>query len=175
MRGRIIGLATVAVVSAGAVACSPTPEPTPTPTAAFASEEEAFAAAEETYRAYTEALNAVDTRDPMTFEPLYEYATGEFERSDREVFSMMYAEEYVIAGETRLLSFEGTEAKAPFETVIAQICLDVSTTTVTDTAGKSQVDPNRPDTYALSVVFTEDDSRLLIESADRIEDSNCAS
>ena len=44
------------------------PEPSPSPSApAFANEEEAFAAAEETYRAYVDALNQVDLSDPGDF------------------------------------------------------------------------------------------------------------
>ncbi|HOQ22628.1 MAG TPA: hypothetical protein PLN62_09415, partial [Microbacterium sp.] len=50
--------------------CAPEPAPTPTPTG-FASDDEAFAAAEATYRAYVDALNAVDLSDPATFEPVY--------------------------------------------------------------------------------------------------------
>ncbi len=59
-------------------ACAPTPTPSPTPTAAFASEEEAFAAAEEVYRAYIAASNDVDFQDPSTFEPLADYTTGDY-------------------------------------------------------------------------------------------------
>ncbi|MFV0372584.1 MAG: hypothetical protein ACK5KK_00615, partial [Microbacterium sp.] len=42
-------------------ACVPEPEPTPTPTpTGFANSTEAFAAAEQTYHDYIDALNAVD-------------------------------------------------------------------------------------------------------------------
>ena len=51
--GLLIALAIATTVSA----CTPEPAPTPTPTG-FASEDEAFRAAEETYRAYVDALNA---------------------------------------------------------------------------------------------------------------------
>lgn len=61
--------------------CTPTPEPTPTPTG-FANEEEAFRAAEETYRAYVDALNEVDLADPATFEPLFVWTTGEWPAPD---------------------------------------------------------------------------------------------
>ena len=49
-------LAAFAVVGA-LVGCAPSSEPTPTPTG-FASEAEAFEAAEATYRAYVDATNA---------------------------------------------------------------------------------------------------------------------
>ncbi len=70
--GLLIALAIATTVSA----CTPEPAPTPTPTG-FASEDEAFRAAEETYRAYVDALNAVDLADPATFEPVFAWTTGD--------------------------------------------------------------------------------------------------
>ncbi|MCB8044373.1 hypothetical protein JM654_09380 [Microbacterium oxydans] len=67
--------------------CTPSPAPTPTPTAVFASEEEAFAAAEETFTEYVLALNEIDTSDPTTFERLFELSSGECRESrSREFF-----------------------------------------------------------------------------------------
>src|SRR5690606_38234156 len=86
------------VLSALLVGCSPEPDPTPTPTAAFASEEEAFAAAEETYRAYIDAFNAVDLQDPATFEPLLATSVGEYQSNERKQLSEMHAEGYVQGG-----------------------------------------------------------------------------
>ncbi len=71
-------------VTLGATACQP--EPTPTPTGpAFASEDEAFAAAEETYRAYVDALNQVDLSDPETFEAVYAWTTGEANAGEKNL------------------------------------------------------------------------------------------
>jgi hypothetical protein len=64
---RFAAAATLALALALTTACAPDPAPTPSPTG-FASQEEAFAAAEATYRAYVDALNAVDLSDPATFE-----------------------------------------------------------------------------------------------------------
>ncbi len=50
----------------------------------FASEEEAFAAAEETYRAYVDALNQVDLSDPETFEAVYAWTTGDANADERK-------------------------------------------------------------------------------------------
>ena len=58
-------------------ACQPEPAPSPSGPV-FANEEEAFAAAEETYRAYVDALNQVDLSDPETFEAVYAWTTGDF-------------------------------------------------------------------------------------------------
>ena len=51
---------------------------------AFATEEEAFAAAEETYREYVDALNQVDLSDPETFEAVYAWTTGDANAKERE-------------------------------------------------------------------------------------------
>lgn len=153
--------------------CTPTPEPTPTPTSAFASEEEAFAAAEETYRAYNDALNQVDPSSPDTFEKLFELSSGSFEQADRENFSIMHADGHTIEGQAEVLSFTGHETAPPFDTVTAIVCLDVSEVIVRDVNGDSLVNPNRPDRYALDVGFRTHDGSMLIDSAERIEDERC--
>ncbi len=172
---RPIALSALALSVALLSGCVSAPGPTPSPTAAFASEEEAFAAAEETYRAYTEALNKVDTTDPDTFEALYDFSRGDFEASDRETFSMMHAEGYRIAGTTKVLHFAGVEASHDFETATARVCLDVSDVTVTDSTGESVVNPNRPNIYALEVTFVSQPPRMLIDSATTQEDEACGS
>ncbi|AZS40202.1 hypothetical protein CVS54_01526 [Microbacterium oxydans] len=155
--------------------CTPSPAPTPTPTAVFASEEEAFAAAEETYRAFTARLNEVDLANPTTFEPLFELSSGEFEAADRKAYSAMHADDFTLEGETKILSFEGTSAVEPFQTVSAKVCLDVSAVTVTDAAGVSRVDPGRPNVYGLDIVFVASSSSFFtIDSASVDEGAACA-
>ena len=76
-------------------------EPAPSPTApVFSSEEEAFAAAEQTYRAYVEALNQVDLSDPATFEAVYAWTTGAANAGARESFSTMHADGWVVVGDS---------------------------------------------------------------------------
>ena len=162
--------------SAALVGCSPTPEPTPTPTPAFASEEEAFAAAEETFASYNEALNQVDPSNPKTFEPLFELSSGTVEKADRENFSTMHAEGWTIEGDSRILSFNGTSSNPPYFESEAEVCLDVSAVRIADRAGTSMVDPGRPNVYPLLVTFKiNEGDRLLIDSAMRSEDVECAS
>ncbi|KJQ54921.1 hypothetical protein [Microbacterium sp. SA39] len=168
-----LSIALLAVVSVALAGCSPAPEPTPTPTPAFASEEEAFAAAEETYRAYIEALNAVDPSDPETFDATYDYSSGAFQRADRENFSTMHADGYSITGDSKVIEFIPAGAAAPFEVVRAIACLDVSEVVVTDADGASAVNPDRPAVYAIEVTFKSDDSQLSIDAARRAEDHEC--
>lgn len=168
-------LTLLALAASALSACAPTPEPTPTPTAAFASEEEAFAAAEEVYRDYNDALSKVDTSDPDTFEPLYALTTGGVNGADRESFSKMHAEGYVVSGTTQIIEFNGISATTTLDEIVAQTCLDVSDVTVVDSAGVSQVNPNRPGSYALELTFVSqpDQHGLLLDSAKPIEDPKC--
>lgn len=154
--------------------CAPEPEPTPTPTAAFASEEEAFAAAEEVYRAYNDALNQIDPSDPETFEPIFSLTSGEFEESDRKNFSIMQAEKHEITGDAVVLSFRGQSASPLLDEVVASVCLDVTAVEIVSAEGASLVAPDRPDVYALKVIFrTGDEAPITISSAERQENATC--
>lgn len=167
-------LALLALAGATLSACAPTPEPTPTPTAAFASEEEAFAAAEETYRAYLDASANVDTTDPSTFEPLFALTSDGVNESDRKSFSTMHAEGYLISGTTKLLTFEGAVAQAPYDELTVEACLDVSEVEVVDEDGVSKVNPDRPDVYALEIGFKNDGEQLLLSSSKMIDAPSCS-
>ncbi|WP_431522699.1 hypothetical protein [Microbacterium esteraromaticum] len=154
--------------------CSPQPEPTPTETPLFASEEEAFAAAEETYRSYTAALNDVDLNEPNTFETLYRYSTGDFQVADRETFSELHAESLTMVGEVAVVKFEGTNAEPPYSTIVAAVCVDVSGSDVLGEDGESRVAPSRPDINPLRVSFAVAHDEVLISRADRDESIQCA-
>lgn len=171
---RSLAACCVALSALGILGCSPAPEPEPTPTPAFASEEEAFAAAEETYRAYNDALNAVDPAEPQTFEPLYALSNGSFERADRENLSTMHAEGQAIEGDAKVIDFVGVKSDAPFTTATAIVCLDVSEVVVTDADGISLVRPDRPSVYGIEVVFQLDGHEMLVHSAQRTEEQLCA-
>jgi hypothetical protein len=153
--------------------CTPEPSPTPTPTPAFASEEEAFAAAEATYREYTDALNQVDPANPETFDATYIYTTGDFEASDRENFTNMHVEHHSIQGDALVSKFFGTSTDQFRQRIDGTICVDVSGVDVVDADGKSVVNPERPDVYAIEVRFKFSDGRVLIDQASRTEDKAC--
>ena len=156
-------------------ACTPEAEPTPKPTktAAFASDEEAFAAAEETYRAYTGAMNAVDLADPASFEVLYRYSVGDFQAADRRTYSELHAEGLRMTGEVRLASFEGLRFDAQEQQVIAHVCVDVSNSDVVNETGQSQVSPDRPALNSLMVDFRAQGDTMLIARAERDESRSC--
>lgn len=155
-------------------ACAPQPAPTPTPTAAFATEDEAFAAAEDVYRAYLAAFNHVDLQDPATFEPLSDFTTGEYLSSEKKSLSEMHARGDIRGGEIVIVSFEGSEYSES-GAVLATTCNDVSSTTFTDSNGVDLVPPDRPERYALELTFEWKDSALLLENAVPTSDETCTS
>jgi len=166
----LVALAAAGVMLSG---CSPSPEPSPTPTAAFASEEEAFAAAEEVYRAYNDALNDVDVNDPSTHEALYILTSGDFQAADRKAFSELRAENYSLKGETRITKFEGVASEKPYDEIVTLVCLDVSDSDVVDESGVSVVPADRPDVDAIRVTFRVIEGTPLIDHADRDESAGC--
>ena len=167
-----VALAMVAVFATG---CQPEPAPSPTGPV-FATEEEAFAAAEETYRAYVEALNQVDLSDPETFEAVYAWTTGDANANERKTLTQMHADGWNVSGETAVRSFRGKTADLDSVQVDAVVCSDVSAVEVVDANGESVVSAERPDAYALAIEFvtsTATETGLAIASSNAVEDSAC--
>lgn len=167
----------VALLAVGAAlsACTAT-APEPTETALFSDEDEAFAAAEATYRAYVDALNAVDLSDPDTFEDVYAWTTGEANADERKTLSQMHADSWTVDGETVVVLFAPDSLDASdVTTVHAVVCTDVGDVEVKDSSGASVVSPDRPSRYSLQVIFTDADSPtgFLISESTAIEDTRC--
>lgn len=166
--------AVAAVALALTTACTPDPDPTPSPTpTGFASEEEAFAAAEETYRAYVDALNQVDLSDPETFEPVFAWLEADSLESSKKAFSEMHANGWTVSGPTefdraRLLSISREE-------VVLEMCLDVSEVDVRDADQRSVVPADRIDRQPLQVTFSRAATRsgLVITDSVAIESTVC--
>ena len=159
----------------GLAGCTTSGPAEPTPTPAFSNDEEAFAAAEETYRAYVDALNQVDLSDPETFEAVYGWTTGEANANERKSLSRMHADGWVVDGDTAVAGFNpGVVTNG---TVDAVVCSDVSAVSVTNADGQSVVSPDRPTTYALQVTFVKASTPtgLGIDTSNAVEDSRCNS
>ncbi|WP_091037204.1 hypothetical protein [Microbacterium oxydans] len=146
---RVAALTSALLLLAG---CTPEPLPSPTPTPAFASEDEAFAAAEATYREYTDASNATDLRDARSFEPLYGWLRGEALSAAKDNYSDFYANGMSRTGETTFDSFSPVSYDG--EIVTARLCLDVSDVELLDAYGVSAVPADRPPRQSLEVQFT---------------------
>lgn len=174
VRARIAAVALGAAVMLSLAGCT-TPPPTPTPTPAFASDEEAFAAAEATYRAYVDALNEVDLGDPETFEAVYDLTTGDLNASDRKSYSTWHADGYTKIGAASIASIDAqTIDLSPVARVVANTCLDISSVDVLDSTGASVVARDRPPVQALQVTFVSGSSptALLIASLDPATDGD---
>jgi len=137
--------------------CAPAAEPTPTKTAAFASEDEAFAAAEKTYRAYVDALNNVDLADPATFEGLYRWETGEALATDKKAFTQMHADGWSMDGTTELALIEPADYESG-SSLQMDACVDVGAVTLVDDQGMSMVAADRGDIQALVIRFDPSES-----------------
>ena len=133
--------------------CFAQPEPEDAPP--FATEEEAFAAAEETYRAYVDALNQVDLSDPETFEDVYAWTTGDLNAEDRRTFSEMHAKSWSVGGESILVRIDHQSASDEFAEVNLGACVDVSGVSLTDESGASQVTPDRPAIQSTTVTVVQ--------------------
>ncbi|WP_322409278.1 hypothetical protein [Microbacterium invictum] len=147
----VAGLALSAMLVTG---CTPQPDPEES-REPFGTEEEAFAAAEETYRNYVDALNAVDLSDPATFEPVYEWTTGDLNASDREGLSQYHATGARVSGASVPRVIEPVIVDRPEGRIDLAVCLDVSSVTVSNPDGSSLVDPNRVPIQSLTATLVE--------------------
>ncbi|WP_460723220.1 hypothetical protein [Microbacterium aureliae] len=138
-----LGLAAAALTG-----CDADPAPTETPPP-FATEEEAFAAAEATYRAYVDAVNSVDLADPESFEPVFRLSTDELNANDRHGLSKYHADGVRVEGESVVVLIQPLEYEDGDVTLGA--CLDVSQISVTSAQGESLVDPDRVDVQSYEV------------------------
>ncbi|WP_251449515.1 hypothetical protein [Microbacterium sp. Marseille-Q6648] len=143
----------IGLLTAALTACDATPDPVETPPA-FASEEEAFAAAEETYRAYVDAVNEVDLSDPSSFDPVFELTTGELNASDRRSFSDWHAEGYVKSGAASVVEVRSVGVNESYTSVTIDVCYDVSQVKVVDENGASLVGADRPDIQPLRIFLS---------------------
>lgn len=169
-------VALVAMAVGGAMAlgaCAPTPAPDPTSTPLFASEEEAFAAAEATYRAYSDAAALVDYAVPDSFSKPLSFSVGTYNQEERKFLLEMNAEGYKRSGRSSLLWVSGINFDSKQQLVTLRVCEDVTATTFTDRDGNSLVPAERADVVALDVHMTEVDGILRIYESESVRDPKC--
>ena len=162
--GTVVGV--VALGGGLLVGCSPEPEPTPTPTAAFASEEDAFAAAEKVYREYNDAANARIAGKPSP-DP-QDYLSGLALEADISTQNLLQENGVHLQGAGVISSFDGSDSdiRGTLATIFARVCLDASGTIVANADGEDVTPSDRPDVSALEVTFSGTPDRLLIVESD---------
>ncbi len=135
-----------------------TGEPAPVvSTPSFATEDEAFAAAEQTYRNYVDALNQVDLSDPATFEPMYSWTSGDLNAAIRESYSQMHADGWTQSGDASIDSIAILEPGDNGALQLA-ICLRVADIEVVDRDGNSVVSPDRLPVQSIATLMTSSPS-----------------
>lgn len=155
-----MGLLVVGVLSAGLLAgCAPEPAPSPAPTptvTALTPEEEAFRAAEATYRAYVDALNRVDLADPATFEPVYAWLADEALAESQESLQEMHVNSLTVSGQSKIdrIEYHGLLNS----NVVSEICLNVTDVDLLDENGRSVVSESRKDLQPVRVTFAPADT-----------------
>lgn len=158
MRKTVVTTLAATVVVAGLCGCAPDPfaDPTPAPTpsgvvSGFASDEEAFAAAEATYRAYVDALNEVDLARPETFAAVESWLEGAALSDSQESLSELRVAGVSVVGDTTL--HRVSRHSAGHSEVVLYVCLDVSAVDLVDSEGRSVTPDGRPDRQALEVAL----------------------
>lgn len=160
----------IAIALSQLLGCAPEPAPVATPTPAFASEEEAFAAAEEVYRAYNDAANKRRAGDPDA-DP-QRFLTGGALEVDIDTQNTLVSNGLSAVGTATIdsLQRESIEFSANAVTVRLTVCTDVSALSLLDGAGANVTPAERGNTVALAVDLVGDGESLLISDALPMDD-----
>ncbi|WP_404447102.1 hypothetical protein LG315_04560 [Microbacterium marinum] len=150
-------------------ACAPpAPEPSPTPTG-FASEEEAFAAAEETYRAYVDAANAA--RDGVADADPWSLLSGEALEEERAAMTAIEESGRRLDGPIVIESIS-PDWWTPEEASMF-VCLNLESARVLDSTGRDITPPTRSDRNLLEVRLTSRDREGLTVSRSVLRSEEC--
>ncbi|MEZ3160093.1 hypothetical protein AB1K54_06020 [Microbacterium sp. BWT-B31] len=158
----VVGVVATMVVMSGCSA--PAPSPTPTPTAVFASEDEAFAAAEETYRAYIDAVNARRT-DPNSSPAPSSFLIGDALADSLAVDRDLEASGIRAVGDTGIERIDRNDAAPTHGRVVIGVCLNSQAVRAVNEPGQDVTPDERPDFALLRASLIQVDDRLLIEQS----------
>lgn len=165
-----LGFAAAAVMLSGCVA--PVPEPTPTSTAVFASEDEAFAAAEETYRAYVDAENA-RKNDPRSVPDPQSFLVGEALEADIQTRREFDEVGVHIVGTSVVVNIDRQSADPSAGEVVLGVCVDTSQTRVINEADEDVTRADRDEMVATDVTLVPIAGELRIEKMTGVESPSC--
>lgn len=161
------------VASALLSGCAPVSAPTPTPTPLFSSEDEAFAAAEETYREYNDASNARRAGDNAANPE--DYLVGTALEADLVASDYLRSQGLKLTGTVVIIEFQGLEAEIGDgrTTLTASVCLDSSGTRVIRTDGVDVTPPERVALIALRVQMVATGHEFRIEDESEMDSGRC--
>ncbi|GAA5152088.1 hypothetical protein GCM10025768_19540 [Microbacterium pseudoresistens] len=169
----LAGALLLGLVALGGCAATPD-ETTPTSSPVFASEDDAFAAAEVTYLEYMETFNSIDFTDEDTFAPHLDLTVGELRDEERKSLSEMHANGTQVTGAASVKWFRGLDVYAD-GLISARVCTDVSQTELVDSSGRSLTSASRPTLVATEVSFVTSNGVLLLSDERPVEDESCIS
>lgn len=143
----------VAMVLAAAaislVGCTPSPTPRPTPTPPFATEAEAFRAAEQVFHEFVNAKNRMQNGDE-TVHP-QKFLAGSALDSDIRSSRDAATKGTHIEGTTTVLSFVPKHFGAAARSVEALACMDIAQSRLMSSGGKDLTSPDRPPVVAVVI------------------------
>lgn len=166
-------MAGLAVASVALTGClGPGPAPTPTPTAVFASEDEAFAAAEETYRAYIDAVNA-RRADPLSEPDPQSFLIGD--ALERDIDSERELDELglKLVGPSIVRDVTGLSADSDVGSVTIAACFDSTDARVLNETGEDVTMADRDPTIMVQVSLEKLGQSLLIAQMSPLEGDPC--
>jgi hypothetical protein len=172
MFARLIPSALAAAVLCAIVSgCSAPAEPAE-PSPLFTSEEQAFAAAEETYRAYVDALNAVREDATSTPHPS-DFLTGNAFQVDLETSRILAESGLAILGTTVIDSVSPDDISRTKHKTSLSICLDSSGTSVVNESGDDVTPADRSEFTLLLVSFVWQSDRYVIADSETVDEAGC--
>ncbi|MGF3055071.1 hypothetical protein [Microbacterium sp. YY-01] len=153
--------------------CTTAPEPTPTPTPEPTfTEEEAFALAEETFRAFHREQQKINFRDPKQFERLRPFTTHTRFLAEKKSLTNAFARGETLVGTPEIVWFRLHEMISSTE-LTARVCEDITDVDVIDEAGNSIVTAERPDLFASYLTFTYENNAFKISDSRAVKDPEC--
>lgn len=160
------GAAVLLVVLAGCDEPPPhvTPVPTPSVTAVFASDEEALAAAEESYRAYLAVSDQILHEGGTNSDRISPYVTSSELANTLEGFSKIQMASLHTQGATHFDNMT-LERYGPSD-VDVYVCLDVAEVRVLDASGADVTPTERVDRLPLELGFVAYGSSILVDRSD---------
>ncbi|MGN7947609.1 hypothetical protein ACTJKH_02570 [Microbacterium sp. 22215] len=155
------------------VGCAPATTDAPARSARPVEERES-GTAEEVYRSYIDASNAIDFADPATFTPAAEFTSEGLYASLSESWRFRHDQKQVVDGNVVVKYFEVvTPSSDPSVEAIA--CLDVSDLTMVDRYGESEFPEDSPDFLVAYLGFISVHGELLLDSQMLEPASRCRS
>lgn len=157
----------------GTTGCTTETAPSPTPTAlVFETDEEAYAAAEEVYRAFLDEYNSMKYDDSKELTSLEKYMSGDFLLSTRKGFSQLHADQIGRVGETKVVWIRGV-SRTEDNLITMLLCEDITTVDLRDADGISLVNPERDNFPARIVDFRIRGDSIRVDDAVLTEDEEC--